>query len=281
MSPLALALVKLAIAAAPLAAMAKLARIYPGRRMVLLALAPALSTLALVATPAAMWLVVILDVVFAAAVVVDVWSLPARRDFSVHRHTQRIASLQKRHAVTLTVSNHAGRAHRLEVRDGVPHVLQPTPSDFAETLAAGSRLVCEYHLRPSRRGAFDLDAVHLRAISRRRLWSRLLDYPCPSTIHVYPDMKQLSQYAVLARTDRLNLVGVRRVRRVADARGGCRPRSRSFVADGPNALVLDAFRRCRPRADDSVRLTPSGNRSSVLMSGSWSGSSPLPSVGEA
>ncbi|NLX95812.1 MAG: DUF58 domain-containing protein [Rhodopirellula sp.] len=214
MSPLALALVKLAIAAAPLAAMAKLARIYPGRRMVLLALAPALSTLALVATPAAMWLVVILDVVFAAAVVVDVWSLPARRDFSVHRHTQRIASLQKRHAVTLTVSNHAGRAHRLEVRDGVPHVLQPTPSDFAETLAAGSRLVCEYHLRPSRRGAFDLDAVHLRAISRRRLWSRLLDYPCPSTIHVYPDMKQLGEYALLARTNRLSLMGVRRTRRI-------------------------------------------------------------------
>ena len=249
MSPLALALVKLAIAAAPLAAMAKLARIYPGRRMVLLALAPALSTLALVATPAAMWLVVILDVVFAAAVVVDVWSLPARRDFSVHRHTQRIASLQKRHAVTLTVSNHAGRAHRLEVRDGVPHVLQPTPSDFAETLAAGSRLVCEYHLRPSRRGAFDLDAVHLRAISRRRLWSRLLDYPCPSTIHVYPDMKQLGEYALLARTNRLSLMGVRRTRRMA---GGLS----EYVINNARPLLAD--REVIARLQESGELRHQG-----------------------
>ena len=35
-----------------------------------------------------------------------------------------------------------------------------------------------------------------------------------TVLHVYPDMKQLGQYAVLARTNRLNLLGVRRTRRI-------------------------------------------------------------------
>ncbi len=36
----------------------------------------------------------------------------------------------------------------------------------------------------------------------------------PRPIHVYPDMKQLGQYALLARTNRLSLLGVRRTRRI-------------------------------------------------------------------
>ena len=214
MSPLALALVKLAIAAAPLAALAWLARIHPARRMIFVALVPALSTFLLLAGSAALWLVIGLDMAIAAAAVADLLSLPRRRDFSVDRKAGRIASLQKRHPVTLTLSNHARRDHAVEIRDGVPHPLHPTPSEFAETVPARSRMVREYVLRPGRRGAFRIETVHLRAASRWRLWARLLDYPCDSTIHVYPDMKQLGEYALLARTNRLNLMGVRRTRRI-------------------------------------------------------------------
>ena len=34
------------------------------------------------------------------------------------------------------------------------------------------------------------------------------------TIYVYPDMKQLGEYALLARTNRLSLMGVRRTRHI-------------------------------------------------------------------
>jgi uncharacterized protein (DUF58 family) len=74
--------------------------------------------------------------------------------------------------------------------------------------------VFRYVLRPSRRGAFYLRHVYLRAASRWGLWQRLLRYPLETTVHVYPDLKQLSQYALLARTNRLSLLGVRRTRRI-------------------------------------------------------------------
>jgi uncharacterized protein (DUF58 family) len=59
-----------------------------------------------------------------------------------------------------------------------------------------------------------LDAVHLRVRSRLGLWRCLLTLPLASTINVYPDLKQLSEYALLARTNRLHQMGVRRTRRI-------------------------------------------------------------------
>ena len=80
------------------------------------------------------------------------------------------------------------------------------------TAAAGR--CSRYVLRPRRRGAFEIERVFLLARSRLGLWQRLLDYPLATTIHVYPDLQQLDQYALLARTNRLSLLGVRRTRRI-------------------------------------------------------------------
>ena len=41
-----------------------------------------------------------------------------------------------------------------------------------------------------------------------------LEVPAESELHVYPDMQQLREYALLARTNRLSLMGVRRTRRI-------------------------------------------------------------------
>src|SRR5690606_13520300 len=126
----------------------------------------------------------------------------------------RVASLKQKHDVTLTLVNHTGRAWTVQIRDGVPPELHPTPRQLVLRIPARGRAIKRYQLRSTRRGAFELTQVFVRAVSRLRLWQRLLAYPVPSTLHVYPDMKQLSEYAVLARLNRLNLLGVRRTRRI-------------------------------------------------------------------
>ena len=70
-----------------------------------------------------------------------------------------------------------------------------------------------YVLQPSRRGAFAIERASTpRPRSRLGFWQYLIDDPAdPTAIHVYPDMQQLSQYALLARTNRLSLLGVRAV----------------------------------------------------------------------
>jgi uncharacterized protein (DUF58 family) len=71
-----------------------------------------------------------------------------------------------------------------------------------------------YDFESTRRGSFALQHTHIRARSRLGLWWRYFQKPLASTVHVYPDMKQIAEYELLARTDRLSQVGVRRTRKI-------------------------------------------------------------------
>ncbi len=214
MNPLWLLLVLTASVTIPLGLLARLARIYPRPRLVWLALVPGVVALGLIAVPAVVWAVVAIDAILVLGAVVDLFSLPRRTTFRVVRETVRVASVRKPHPVTLIVSNHSQRDYSLALRDGVPPELFAEPDEFALPLAAHQRAVLHYVLRPGRRGAFRLEQTHLRVLSRWTLWQRLLPVRVETALHVYPDLRQLSQYALLARTNRLSLMGVRRVRRV-------------------------------------------------------------------
>lgn len=214
MTPFALMLLKLAAVALPLAVLARTLRIYPRPRMVFAALAPAAAVWAILLSPAAIWGVAAADAALVALVAADLFTLPRRKWLSVERTAGRIASLRRRHPVSLLVLNHGPRAASIELRDGVPHELNPHPAEFSLSLAPRSRSSLHYMLEPGRRGAFQIDRAHVRARSRLGFWNRLLEYPATTPVHVYPDMRQLSEYALLARTNRLSLMGVRRARRI-------------------------------------------------------------------
>jgi len=189
-------------------------RIFPHRPLVYLALAPGLASLAMLAAPWAWQPLVVIDCLAVLLAGFDLVTLPRRRMFAVTREVGRVASLRKGHAVTLTVENHSSRRFFVWVRDGVPHELDPRPDEFRCRLAGRSRATLSYQMHAGRRGAFNLTTVHLRVRSLLGLWVRLVDFPAASAVHVYPDMKQLAEYALLARTNRLSLLGVRRTRRI-------------------------------------------------------------------
>jgi uncharacterized protein (DUF58 family) len=220
----ALILLKLAAVALPLLVLAWWLRVFPRRPMVWLALVPAAAILSLLAIEMG-WLggvagqdvtqmVLMLDAAAGLVLLADALTLPRRRSLSVQRTAGRVASLGKPHPVSLLLANTSRRAGRIAVRDGVPHELCPEPNRFDLRLGPRGRATLSYVLRPRRRGAFNLDRVHVAARSLLGFWQRLMDYPAATPIHVYPDMKQLGQYALLARTNRLSLLGVRRTRRI-------------------------------------------------------------------
>lgn len=214
MTALAVVLLKVAIVVGPLAVLARATSIYPTRRLVLLLVVPWLASLGLVAGRWALVPLLALDALVAAVVLRDLLSLPGRSAFSVTREAGRIVSLGRPHPVALALTSHAGRAFRLVLRDGVPHELHPDPAEFALDVPACSRHGLHYVLRAGRRGAFTLSGVHVRVTSRRALWHRYLTYSGDTVVHVYPDLQQLGQYALMARTNRLSLLGVRRARRI-------------------------------------------------------------------
>ncbi|MEE9602882.1 MAG: DUF58 domain-containing protein [Thermoguttaceae bacterium] len=214
MTSLALVLLKLLAIALPLGGLAWAFRIFPRPRLVYLALLPSFATALLFTTPEAVWLILAIDMVLLILLLVDLLSLPRRKSFSATREAGRIVSLGKPHKVTVTLINHRSRRRTVCLRDGVPRELHPQPEQFTFTAGPSSRSILRYELRAGRRGAFVLREIHLRAVSRLGLWQRMLSYPAETRLNVYPDMKQLGQYAMLARTNRLSLLGVRRTRRI-------------------------------------------------------------------
>ncbi len=155
-----------------------------------------------------------IDLAFIALVVGDLAFLAGRCPIDVDRQMQRAASIAKPHSVTLVLDNSSKKYFRLEVCDDLPEELLAEPPNHSVTLPPRKRLEIEYLLTATRRGAFNLEKVYLRVFSRLGFWVRHVDRKCASTLHVYPDMKQISEYAILARTDRLSLIGVRRTRRL-------------------------------------------------------------------
>jgi uncharacterized protein (DUF58 family) len=199
----------------PLAAAAYFLQIYPRRRLVLLALVPLLASLAIPLGATAMfWPLVVLDAVLAVAAIADLATLPRAKSISVERQLGRTASLGKPHRVVITIANASRRAASLSLRDDIPAAMTADPDQSDLRLAPRSRITLHYDLVPQKRGAFTLSFVYLRLYSRLGLWHRLLKLPMQATLAVYPDLQQLGEYELLARTNRLSLLGVRRTRRI-------------------------------------------------------------------
>jgi uncharacterized protein (DUF58 family) len=155
-----------------------------------------------------------LDLLLILILAADLISLPSGSVFSAEREMQRVASLQTAHPVKLTVSNRSQRNVEVEVRDDFPDEAEVDHEEFRIALPPRSRRAVTYQLLAQRRGAFNLERVYLRFTSALRFWQKTCQLPVESLLHVYPDMRQMREYAMLARMDRLNLVGLRRTRRI-------------------------------------------------------------------
>lgn len=207
-------IVTLTAFAAPFVFLAAWKKIRPSNVLLLLMLGACLLNFGLLFSNDVMKVVALVDVAILVIAAIDAFSLPSRKDLSFTRSALRVVSLQKPHRITLQVVNQSNRSHHVRIRDDLPQEFVANPNEFTRTLGPRSRTTLTYDMVVSRRGAFDLHRVYVEGQSRWRLWTRLVEYPVASVFHVYPDMRQLSQYAVMARTNRLSLLGVRRTRRI-------------------------------------------------------------------
>ena len=186
----------IALLLTPLIVLAVWKRIYPHTPLVIAMCVPCVLSLALLADSRLLPVIVIIDLIVPLVALADLLTLPRKKSFAIEREHTKIASLQKNHRITLHISNLSSRPRTAWVRDDIPQEFEPTPKEFVLRLGPRSRSTVHYELRPSRRGKFQLLHLNLRVRSLLGLWQRYLVYPQVSEIHVYPDMKQLAEYAI-------------------------------------------------------------------------------------
>ena len=158
----------------------------------------------------------LLDIVLVGIATIDflILYLNTNRGIEVTRTIARTCSLGVPLDSEITVENRTPIMLNGSVRDDLPEHFEASPSEHKLRLPPMGRMTAYRKLTPGRRGAFKLENVYLRFTSPLQLWVRQLCLPLENPLNVYPDMKQLSDYALLARTNRLSLIGVRKTRRV-------------------------------------------------------------------
>lgn len=208
------AVLLLVVAIAPIILLSLRRKTYPHIVLVILSAFPCLLSLALLYDARLLPFILVVDLVIPIIALIDLLRIPGMKVLQVEREMGRIASLDQTHPVTIHVSNLSSQAILAWMKDDVPEPCEAFPMQFILRLDGRSRTSVHYEITPRRRGAFEMEKVFLRVRSPFGFWNRVIEVPVKNSLHVYPNMKQLSEYAILARTNRLSLMGVRRTRKV-------------------------------------------------------------------
>jgi uncharacterized protein (DUF58 family) len=188
--------------------------VWPGRALGVALLIPALLSLGLFASLAIAPAVIALDVCIAAVAIADLATLRGSGRFRASRRCGTVSSLGEPQEVELTIENLGRLGRRLRLRDDVPDTFTAEPAEFVIDAPRLSRSSLVYEVVPRRRGTYVFEQVFAMVSSRLGFWQRSVAWPSRTVVRVYPDVRQIARYTVLARRDRLSTMGVRRSRRL-------------------------------------------------------------------
>jgi uncharacterized protein (DUF58 family) len=162
------------------------------------------------------WLLALLALdlgVVLLAVLDRVLGAPRASELTVEQESPATWSLGRPETVRYIVLNHARLPRSLELAPDLPPELAPDPATQSARIPGRSRATFTCKVVPRERGAFAIAGLHVAALSHLGLWRCQRRIGPETAVHVYPNLKQLGEYALLARTNRLSLIGVRTARR--------------------------------------------------------------------
>lgn len=160
-----------------------------------------------VAGQVAWWLLV-------AATVADAVVLFARRGISATRECSDRFSNGDANDVTISISSTYGRPLRLIVVDEAPYVFQRRDVSYATVIAPQGTATVAYQLTPTRRGTYAFGRLRIFATTRLALVQRRYTCGEPKDVKVYPSYLMLRRYELLAMSNNLHEMGLKRLRRI-------------------------------------------------------------------
>ena len=202
--------------AAPLVFVAWRFRIYPSLWWVCLVGLSLVAGVATIFEPSLFFVAALIDLALLVVAATD-WVLVyylTRGGISISRQLPRTCSLGVPFYSELQIENRTSGTLIGVVRDDLPDFFDVEPEEHSIRLKSLDQLNVQRRLTPKRRGAFSLERVDFKLVSPMRFWNRYLTSEIVDALNVYPNLKQLSDYALLAKTDRLSLIGVRKKRKI-------------------------------------------------------------------
>ncbi|MDR2469782.1 MAG: DUF58 domain-containing protein [Tannerella sp.] len=150
----------------------------------------------------------------AALLAFDGWLLWKKAGLDATRTCAPRFSNGDENPVHIAVENRYLYPVRVDVTDEIPDVFQRRDILFQINLTAGARKEIVYRLRPVKRGAYGFG--HIRLFVTTSIGLVVRRYTCgqPFDVKVYPSYLMLHRYELMAISNNLTELGIKRIRRV-------------------------------------------------------------------
>ena len=152
----------------------------------------------------------------ALCAVAETAALYGRRAVSAVRTCPERFSNGDDNEVDIRVESAYPFATQLTIVDELPFVFQRRDVAFALRLGAGAGATLTYRLRPVERGVYGFGHIRVFATTAIGLIQRRYTCGAPQDVKVYPAYQQLRHYELLAISNRLQDMGIKRIRRAGN-----------------------------------------------------------------
>jgi uncharacterized protein (DUF58 family) len=184
----------------------------PSLRLVRLAAVAAIASPVVLVLPEAALPFLELNLLLAAAALIDWYVSPRAEMLDAVRLAPDRLSVLSDNKVVLLVRNRARAILHVRLRDTVPEAFRTETTELAGAVAAEGEGRFEYTITPMARGRFAWGPIYLAFRSLLGLWERRKVLPAPGSARVYPNLAALQRYHLLARSNRLEVLGFRKAR---------------------------------------------------------------------
>jgi uncharacterized protein (DUF58 family) len=130
---------------------------------------------------------------------------------AVRSHAERLSNGDENPIYIHFENRYPFRIH-LNVIDEIPHQFQRRDVNFHLSINRGEKKFLTYHLRPVKRGEYDFGYTRIYASTDIGLFKRRYNCGQPAKVPVYPSYIQMRRYQLMAISNRLSEIGVKKVR---------------------------------------------------------------------
>lgn len=155
--------------------------------------------------------VVTATALIAAAVMADWITLPATKEVAVARRVADRLSLGAENLVVVAVENESDWPLVGTLRDVPPADFDCRESASALVVPRRDLATYRYHVVPPRRGHYEFGDIYVRLQGKLGLVARQVRFDAARSVEVYPNVKAVSKYQLLARKGALLEMGIRAV----------------------------------------------------------------------
>jgi uncharacterized protein (DUF58 family) len=149
------------------------------------------------------------------AVLIDALIVYSKKEgFFANRITAGRFSIGDENKVLLNLENEYPFRVRVSILDELPVQFQERKWLRRTRINSNKKLELEYFLKPTSRGEYVFDNINVYVHAPLQLVKRRYTFPAGETVKVYPSYIQMRRYQLLALSNRLQEVGVKRIRRL-------------------------------------------------------------------